>query len=115
MLLFISLVMATVLVVFGGRRRPVTVEPADDLLKVAKTVFKDVIESGEGTSSSTHSNYFYLQVKSDRWDTLVDVVNAATVNDGDVVYLREGTREELSTTSQFTKVHIYIHACMIYC
>ena len=47
-----------------------------------------------------------MPIKSDRWDTLVDVVNAATVNDGDVVYLREGTREELS---QFTKVHIYIY------
>lgn len=78
-----------VLVVFGGRRRAVTFEGAQEineeqsnLLKVVKKVFENVLEVG----GSEPTALYYFQVESTKWNgRLIDMV--APLENGDTVHL----------------------------
>lgn len=94
----------TVLVLFRGRRRPITFrcdeDPKtenDNLLGAAIDGFQDIISSNEGPSTSTSTNTFYLQRESEKWNGLIDVIGS--VQENEMIYLCLQS-EMTSTASQ---------------
>ena len=89
----------TVLVVFRShRRRPVTFssgktpkEERENLPEAILTAFHDVLETGEGTSTT---NDYYLQMESNEWDGRnIDVTGF--VQQRNVIHLCTGTSEKV--------------------
>lgn len=96
-----------VLVVFGKRRRPVSIAGDQDsskeyesLLSASKEVFKDILDSSEGSSSSNQLDgpraSYYFQVESKKWGHLIDLEG---IRDGDVIHMFK--EEEVSTNRKF--------------
>ena len=85
-----------VLLVYGGRKKPVRFEAAEDpvrehenLYRAAHAAFTDVLTLAEGSSTSTHNSDFYLEFKSEEWGgEIVDVSGSITVPTKSTVYLR---------------------------
>jgi hypothetical protein len=98
-----------VLVVLGQRRRPVkTKEGLKALVIAAKEVFKDILESGEGASSSdppariSISDEYYFQVESKKWGG--QLIDATALNDGDVVHMFRKDKVRLKWALQVSLV-----------
>ena len=86
-----AVVQKEVLVLFGKRRRPVTFSGDENAAKEYKSLmnasieaFKDILDSGEGTSSSKSTHSCYFQIESEKWGGLINL--SERVKDGAIIH-----------------------------